>query len=94
MQNSPNIKTVDPKLSGIIQEWMQGQRSRSLMQYVVDKGYRVPMTAATYTVDYSAEFIDRIKKNGYFDNNLRSLTKIGIGVIQKDWKLEIMVVYM
>jgi hypothetical protein len=40
-----------------MQEWMDGKRNISLMQHIANKGYRSPMTAATYTVDYSKNFI-------------------------------------
>lgn len=58
------------------------------MSYVVSKGkYRTPMTAATYTVTYSQDFVERVKTNGYFNNNNKIFSKFGIGIKQKDCSL-------
>ena len=74
---------------------MDSDRSTPFMQYIVNRGgYRTPMTAATYTVDYSNDFIDRVRNNGYFQNNNPMFRKCGIGIKQNGMKLEINVVYM
>lgn len=74
---------------------MDGNRGSQMMQHVVNRGgYRTPMTASTYTVDYSNDFVDRVRKNKYFLNGNPIFKKFGIGVKQKDMKLEINVIYM
>lgn len=65
------------------------------MSYVVSRGgYRTAMTAATYTVSYSNNYIQRVKDNGYFNNSNRALSKFGVGVKQQGGNIEIYVVYM
>lgn len=58
------------------------------MNFVVNEGkYKNPMTASTYTVDYSRDMIDRIKKNEYFKNDKSFLSKFGLGCRQNGQKL-------
>lgn len=39
------------------------------MSYVVSRGrYRTPMTAATYTMDYTNDLVDRAIEKKYFEN--------------------------
>lgn len=65
------------------------------MQYVVNKGgYRTPMTAATYTVDYSNDFVERVRKNNYFVLANAMFSRVGLDLKQKDMKLEIYCVFM
>lgn len=67
VNQSPNRLGYDQQLSQYIQEWLQGNRSTPVLNYVTSRGqYRTAMTASQYTMDYTTDFVSRAIEKGYF----------------------------
>lgn len=74
---------------------MGTNRSTNLMTHIANQGgYRVPMTASNYMVEYDKDFVTRVKDNKYFQMDNTSFRKVGIGLLQKQQSIEIYAVYI
>ena len=63
---SPYIKTESQTLSSDLSEWVNGDRSTSLLTYMSSKGYHFAMDFRTYRAPYSEGLADEFNDSNRF----------------------------